>query len=495
MPRISRTLRLAALAVATIASPTLLHGQIAQGEYAARRQALLASIDSGVVVAFGGVENVTHWPPFAQLPSFEYLTGFGEQDAALLLVKRGGAGTARLFVPPHNPRIERVAGVRVGPAEARAATGMEGAEISTLRAAVDSLIAAGLPLYVVSDVHTNDFAAADSLRRGARFVELLARDHPAVRAASLDTVVLRLRARKTPAEIALLRRATAISAAGHRLAMRAMAPACNEGDLQAAMESVFRGMGAERPGYGSIVGSGPNALKLHYDENSRVMRAGETVVIDAATAYRHYSADITRTLPVSGRFSPDQRAIYQMVLDAQAAFVRQIRPGGSLETANDSGRAVLAAGLTRLGLIESPTATFDAAAPCRGESCLQVRMFAWHGYGGHGLGLEVHDPAQYYYGARQFQPGDVFTVEPGIYVNPAFLDQLPDTPRNRAMLARIRPAVRRYSSIGVRIEDDYLVGATGVEWLSRDVPRDPDAVEALMRQPLDAALRCGVPRG
>ncbi|HET7460483.1 MAG TPA: aminopeptidase P N-terminal domain-containing protein [Longimicrobium sp.] len=497
MPPISRITRLAACTLAALALPTLLHAQIPRSEYAARREALLAGIDSGVVVAFGAVESVTHWPPFAQLPSFEYLTGFGEPDAALLLVKRGGTGTAQLFVPPRNPRLERFMGARTGPAEALRDAGIPGRLLGGLPAAVDSLVQAGLPLYVVSDVHTADFAPADSLTRGASLVARLTRAHPGLRVASLDAAVQQLRARKTPAEIALLRRAVEISAAGHRQAMRAMAPGCNEGQLQAVLEGVFRGMGAERPGYGSIVGSGPNALKLHYDRNDRVMQAGESVVIDAATALSHYSADITRTLPVSGRFSPEQRAIYQLVLDAQSAFVRQIHAGGSIETANDSGRATIAGGLTRLGLIESPTAEFDPPPyiPCNRDACRQVRLFAWHGYGGHGLGLEVHDPAQYYAAPNHFGPGDVFTVEPGIYVSLDFLDQLPDTPRNRAMLARIRPAAQRYASIGVRIEDDYLVTENGVEWLSRGVPRDIDAVEALMREDPPAGTVCGLPRG
>src|SRR6185436_15874945 len=106
-------------------------------------------------------------------------------------------------------------------------------------------------------------------------------------------------------------------------------------------------------------------------------------------------------------------------------------------------------------------------------------FYAWHGYGGHGIGLDVHDPAQYYAPPNHFAPGDVFTVEPGIYVTPAMLDHLADTPRNRALIARLRPVMQRYANIGVRIEDDYLVTERGVEWLSKDVPRDPDAVEAL----------------
>ncbi len=492
MTRPIRNTLAAATAVAALALPALLAAQIAPAEYAARRSALLAQVDSGVVVAFGGVNPVTHWPPFSQLPSFEYLTGFGEPDAVLLLVKRGGTGAAQLFLPPRDARMERFVGARTGPAEALARTGMAGRPLAGLRAAVDSALAAGLPLYVVSDVHTTDFARADSLTRGARFVEALRRDHPGVEARKLDDAVQVMRARKSPAEMTLLRRATGISAAGHRQAMLAMAPGCNEGQIQAVLEGVFRGMGGEQPGYGSIVGSGPNALKLHYDRNDRVMQAGDVVVIDAATALGHYSADVTRTLPVTGRFTPDQRAVYQIALDAQAAYVRQIRPGGSLFAANDSGRAVIAAGLARLGLIESPDATFEPGGACTGDLCRQLRLFAWHGYGGHGLGLEVHDPAQYYYGERRFLPGDVFTVEPGIYVDPEFVEGVPDTPRNRAMLARILPVVRRFANIGVRIEDDYLVTERAVEWLSSGVPRDPDAVEALMRRTPPGGQRCGL---
>jgi len=164
--------------------------------------------------------------------------------------------------------------------------------------------------------------------------------------------------------------------------------------------------------------------------------------------------------------------------------VRRIAPGKSFFQAFDAGQEVVEAGLARLGLIEAPGALFDSDGPCRPGGCRQVELFAWHGFGGHGIGLEVHDAAQYYRRPDNvFAPGDVFTVEPGIYVTPAMLDRLPDTPRNRAMIARLRPVMQRYANIGVRIEDDYLVTAAGVELLSGGVPRDPDAVEALMAEP------------
>src|SRR5262249_53079949 len=157
--------------------------------------------ESGAVIAFGAVEPVVAWPPFAQLPSFEYLTGFGEPDAALLLTRRGGTSAAQLFLPPRNPRNELFVGARTGPDEGMARTGMPGRPLAGLRAAVDSLVAAGVPLYVVGDVHTADFAQADSLTRGARFVEWLRREHPGVAVQALDSVVLQMRGRKSPAEV------------------------------------------------------------------------------------------------------------------------------------------------------------------------------------------------------------------------------------------------------------------------------------------------------
>ena len=217
-----------------------------------------------------------------------------------------------------------------------------------------------------------------------------------------------------------------------------------------------------------------------------MMQDGELLLIDAAGSFDHYSADITRTLPVSGRFTPEQRAIYQIVLDAQAAFVRQIKPGSSLLASNDSGKAVVAKGLLRLGLIQSADATFDppSGMSCPPSGCSQLSLYALHGYGGHGIGLEVHDPAQYYQAAHRFEPGDVFTVEPGLYFSPDLLGSLPDTPRNRTMLAKIRPAFEKYKGMGVRIEDDYALTQSGLEWLSTGAPREIAEVEAMMRQPV-----------
>ena len=486
--------------LAAAAMPSHAHAQVTLGEYAARRAALVARIDSGVVVAFGAVEPVNFWPTFYQLSAFFYLTGFGETDAVLVMVKRNGAVSAAVFVPTRTAMQERWVGARTRVADLEAKFGIAGREIAQLGTAIDSLAAtSGLPFYIVPDVQTGDYVAQDSLTRGARFVAQIRLAHPWLVMHSLDHTVDELRAKKSPAEVALLRKAAQISVRGHQEAMKAAAPGCGENEIQALLEGTFRRLGGDRPGYGSIVGSGPNATVLHYMEDNRVMRDGELLLIDAAAAYAHYSADVTRTLPVSGRFSPAQRDIYQIVRAAQEAFVRQIKPGVGYGVADDSGKAVVTKGLLRLGLIQSADATIDppAGMKCPPGGCLQRQLYAVHGFGGHGIGLEVHDPAQYDEGHHEFGAGDVFTVEPGLYVSPDLLQSLPDTPKNRAMLAAVRPAVEKYQGIGVRIEDDYALTDTGLEWLSSGVPREIPEIEALMRQrepELAGGGGCGRPR-
>jgi len=215
-----------------------------------------------------------------------------------------------------------------------------------------------------------------------------------------------------------------------------------------------------------------------------VMRDGELLLIDAATSFEHYAADVTRTMPVSGTFTPAQRELYQLVRDAQEAYVRPMKDGVKEMVSAMAARAVYNNGLRRLGLIESDSATFDAppGTNCPPSGCPQRALYAWHGYGGHGIGLEVHDPAKYYEGENVFRAGDVTTVEPGLYVDPGFIASLPDTPKNRAMRAKLAPAFAKYGGMGIRIEDDYLITSTGSEWMSKGAPREADEIEATMKQ-------------
>jgi Xaa-Pro aminopeptidase len=211
------------------------------------------------------------------------------------------------------------------------------------------------------------------------------------------------------------------------------------------------------------------------------MAEGDVVLMDVGASYKGYAADVTRTFPVGGRFTPEQRAIYQLVRDAQAAAERVARPGASWQAWRDTAGAVEARGLARLGLIESPDATFDppwsTACATNPAMCKQAFLYMAHGLG-HGIGLEVHDPPRPYRGGGTFQVGDAFTIEPGVYISTTLLDILPDTPKNRAMIAKVRKVVERYQNIGVRIEDDYVITPNGVEWLS-PAPREINEIEAL----------------
>ena len=226
------------------------------------------------------VQPVNYWPTFQQHASFLYLTGFEEPDAVLVLVKRGGRTEETLFVPPADARLERWVGNRTSPGEVARLTGMPGRLLAEFRPAVDSLVAAGLPLFTISDVQTYDYARQDSLTKGKAFATDVARRGP-VPMSSLDTVLAKLRATKSPAELALLRRAVDVSVVAHQQAMRAVAPGCGEYEIQALVDGTFRRLGADGPSYGSIVGSGPNSTVLHYMEDSRVMQAGELLVLDA----------------------------------------------------------------------------------------------------------------------------------------------------------------------------------------------------------------------
>jgi Xaa-Pro aminopeptidase len=475
--------RMKALTVAALCAAQVAAAQIPEREFAARRDSLAKRIDSGVVIAFGGRTPITDFGPFHQLPAFHYLTNFDEPDAALVMVVRRGAGSSTLFLTPADPRRAFYYGWRPDSADVRRTHGINGRSFAALRAVADSLASTGLPFYTLDDFEDADFARADSLTRGREFVHALGARRAGLIVRDAHSIVDQLRAKKSPAEIALLRKAAEISSEGHRAAMLAPVPQ-HEYELQAALEYTFTRLGASRPAYGSIVGSGQNGTQLHYMKDRGATKPGDVVVIDAAAEYEGYAADITRTIPVSGTFSSEQKKIYQIVRDAQAAAERNSKPGMHASAAQDSSVAVRARGLAALGLIESEEATFDPPwqANCERQpaSCKQAMFWMIHGIS-HGLGLAVHDPAQFSYGDRVYKPGDVFTIEPGIYVSTRMLDALPDTPKNRAFIATVKPVVAKYENTGVRIEDDYVITETGVERIST-APREIAEIEALMKK-------------
>lgn len=463
------------LIAAALCAPLALEAQFPASEYAQRREALAARIPDAVVLVLGSAEPREDYFEFYQNPGMLYLGGIREPDAALVMVKQGGRTTATVFVRPRDPAAEVWTGLRMGREGATRLTGLPARDSDELTRVLDSLAGVGrLPFYIVGEESDDELA----LTAHQQYVAALTSRHSGLKTLPANPIVAQLRGRKSVREQALIRRAVDITVMAHRAAALALHPEMFEFEIEAVVEYEFRRNGAERPGFASIVGSGPNSTILHYNVNDRFIQTGDVVVIDIGALYKGYSADVTRTLPTTGTFTAEQRQIYQIVRDAQAAAERNARPGAPAKRMSDSATTVIAAGLARLGLIESPDATIELSFQGTVQQIPQYGMYYMHGLG-HGIGLEVHDPEQYYF-TGILAEGSAFTIEPGIYVRPNLLEIIPDTPRNRAIIQKIRPAVERYRSIGVRIEDDYLVTDKGLEWISR-VPREISEIEALMK--------------
>jgi Xaa-Pro aminopeptidase len=261
---------------------------------------------------------------------------------------------------------------------------------------------------------------------------------------SVGNALTKMRVKKSPEELALMRRAASVSAQGHIEAMRSAKPGMREYEIQALVEYVFARGGCESVAYNSIVGSGPNSTILHYEEDRRLMQSGDIVCMDVAGEYHGYAADVTRSYPVNGKFSPPQRAIYEVVLEAQNAGIRECRAGNPFNAAHRAAAKVLGDGLLRLGIIKDRN---------------DLGQYFMHGTS-HYVGLDVHDA----HGDNTLRESYVLTVEPGLYIKAG------------------SPCDKKWWNIGVRIEDDILVTKDGPVILSSAAPRNPDDIEALMRQ-------------
>jgi len=253
-----------------------------------------------------------------------------------------------------------------------------------------------------------------------------------------------------------------ISIEAHQRAQTAAAQAKWEYEVDAQVAYTFKLRNADNWGYPDIVGCGPNATTLHYEESQGPVKPGQLILMDVGAEYEHYSADVTRTFPVSGKFSKEQAEIYQIVYDAQEAAAKATRPGSSLYEIDQAAREVIKDGLLKLGLITDRNSD-------------QYRVWFMHGTG-HWLGMNVHDVG----GGARFEPGMVFTNEPGIYLRLDALDTLAKTPENEAFIKAVRPAFEKYKGIGVRIEDDMLVTPEGARWLTAALPRSIADIEAFL---------------
>ena len=469
------------LALAALLAPGVLVAQ-SQKEFATRREALLKKVGDGVLVIIGAHEPAQDYQSFYQAPSFYYLTGFKEPEATLVMIKKNGSVGGAIFVQPRVPNREAWTGARMGAGAVERLTGIPGRASTDLPAVLDSLAGTGMQFLVVGDVggHEAEAEGRVAVRTADdQMLDRLTQKHPSLKITSVNDVVEQLRGTKSPAELALITQAVEITVLAQKEAISSLTDGMNEFELQALIEYTFRRNGADRPAFATIVGSGPNSTTLHYNQDDRFIDINDLVVMDIGASYKGYAADVTRTVPASGHFSTSQRDIYQLVRDVQTAAEKQALPGAPSRLMNDSANAVMAAGLARLKLIDAPDATYDCSTGATPRKCPQYRLYYMHGLG-HGIGLEVHDPDQFYYTAR-LEPGSAFTIEPGIYVREHLLDEMPDTPRNREIAGRLRQFVTFYKNIGVRIEDDYAVTDRGVEWLSRGAPREIAEIETLMK--------------
>lgn len=457
--------------------------QIPMSEYAQRRSALAATMSDGTLIAFGSQEPAQDYISFYQNSPFYYLTGFKEPGATLVLRKKGTVVTQTLFVEPLDPSREVWTGRRLGPAGATRALGIPARVASQLKPYLDSLLASDSVLYMVGDFAT----IGAPLSPNDQFIDALKTTHTHLDVHNANRTVDNLRRVKSAGELDFIRKAVDITVIAEREAMRAMQPGVNEFEIQALIEYTFRRNGADRPSFSTITGSGPNSTTLHYNVDDRFIQNGDVVVMDIGASYRGYAADVTRTIPANGKFSKIQRDIYQLVRDAQAAAERQAKVNTIGHLLSDSANATMAAGLTRLGLMTSPDGTYDCDSTATTQ-CRQLTLYYMHGLG-HGIGLDVHDPGAASSGRSNapLVPGSAFTIEPGIYVRENLLDIIPETQRNHVMKERIRSAVDLYKNIGVRIEDDYIVTANAVEWISR-APREISEVEAAMRENFNGPL-------
>ncbi|CAN5709344.1 aminopeptidase P N-terminal domain-containing protein [soil metagenome] len=481
--------------------PIQAHAQVADAEFHERRAAVTAPDGDGILVALGSSGSRA-----AHL-SFQYLTGLVETDAVLLVERDGDRLTSTIFVPEGVAEPRMSDGRTLGEASAGAgevservddaSTALSGAlsdirprvlPMADLEAALGAAVTrhGGLSMVGPDDLRQADTSPAAPVL--ARILEQAGPDDGSngVEVRRVNARVSQMRAVKSPAELELIRWAVAITEEAHRALLGAIRPGITEADLKVVIDSVFRVHGAdETPAFGHIVASAENSTILHYRGGDRVLNEDEHVKIDIGAAYHGYAADITRTYPVNGRFSPELAAIYQVVRDAQASAETLARDRAARSAMSSAADSVLAEGLTALGLIESPAAVYDC--PIRGgagaagaaddapqtRECRQLGLVYFHSLG-HGIGLNVHDPTP-----PAVDDGSAISIEPGIYVRPGFLDSLPDTPRNRAMIASVGAAWDRFEGIGVRIEDDYVMTAAGLEWISR-APREISEIEEAM---------------
>ena len=433
--------------------------QISREEFARRRKQLMRIIgrDSIAILpaATPKLRNNDVEYAFRQDSDFHYVTGFGEPEAVAVLVPGRAGGEFLLFVRERDPKRETWDGRRAGP---EGATRDYGADDAFPISDIDDILPGLMEnrervFYTVGvnrDFDQRVLGWVNSLRTQARNGK-----HPPHELVALEHFLHDMRLYKSRAELELMQHAADIGARAHIRAMRQCRPGRFEYELMAELLHEFRRANADTS-YHPIVGGGANGCILHYRENNAELRDGDLLLLDAGCEYESYASDITRTFPVNGRYTPEQRAVYEVVLAANLAAIAKVKPGNHWNEPHDAAVQVLTAGLVHLGLLKGRVASLIKSQA--------YRQFYMHRTG-HWLGMDVHDVGDYKVGDvwRQLEPGMVLTIEPGLYIAPGS-----------------RRVPKAFQGIGIRIEDDVAVTRDGALVLTDGVPKQPDEIEDLM---------------
>jgi Xaa-Pro aminopeptidase len=514
-----------------------------QAELKARRARVAAEVGPKGLAVFFSAEprlytNDVNFE-FRQENNLFYLTHLNQQNATLVLVPGGGKISEVLFLPRRNPAREtwdgymysaeeahRLSGVDVildarefnwfmnlvrtrptasqpagppipadkilfvkgvevsggGDAGARAASGLD---LGALHAAAQGKEAALHLLVPPRDAASGEFGESREWRQEQRFAREWLKQAEGYRVRSLAPLLTSMRLRKSASEVRLMQHAIDITVEALGRAMASAGGAGWEYEVEAEVDYTFRRRNADNWGYPSIVGCGPNATTLHYTASQGRVGPNDLLLMDVGAEYTHYTADVTRTFPVSGKFTKEQAEIYNLVFAAQDAAVRAIRPGAQRTDAEAASFEVIKDGLFKLGLTTGRDATINVG----GRPFPQFRLWLMHNTT-HWLGMNVHDVG----GNETLEPGMIFTNEPGVYVRGDALDNLPQTPEIEKFKQAVRPAFEKYKNIGVRIEDDMLVTPDGTRNLSAALPRTLDEVESFIARARQEFRRAALPR-
>lgn len=447
-----------------------------QAELTRRRAAVAEKMaDNSVMVLFSAEPKIYTNDVdyvFRQENNLYYLTAFKQPGATLIIRKKGGEVSYSFFIRKRNPQMETWNGKMLSSEEATTISGLKSigyrddaeAAIKSLRDKSDGTIQT---VYLLLPESESDGDGLREFRQENEFSKQLA----GYKIVNAQPIFAELRQIKSPYELKLLQHAIDITTEAHMRAMAAAAKATMEYEVQAEIEYTFRRRNADYWGYPSIVGCGPNATTLHYEESQGSVKPGQILLMDVGAEYDHYTADVTRTFPINGKFTTEQAEIYRIVYDAQEAAAAAAKPGATMRDLSNAANTVIKDGLFKLGLITDKNSD-------------QYRIWYMHGLG-HWLGMNVHDVGR---NGIYLKPGMTYTNEPGIYIREDALNYLPDTPQWKEFAEKVRPAFEKYKNIGVRIEDDMLITSTGVEWMTKQLPRKLEDVEAFIAKSREQPL-------